>query len=169
MHAGLIGWAFVPEFHPVGFLLIAGAAFNLWRLSRWRGGATMAEPLVLILHIGYGWLVLGTAMLGLATLGANVPERAAIHVLTAGAIGTMVLAIMTRVARGHTGRDLSADCATSLIYTLVTLAAITRVVATFAADWTMPLLIASVCLWIAAFGVFTLCYGPMLFLPRDPG
>jgi uncharacterized protein involved in response to NO len=74
---------------------------------------------------------------------------------------------MTRATRGHTGRDLSADRATSLIYLLVTLAAITRVAATFYADWTMPLLIASACFWIAAFGGFVLSYGPMLIGARN--
>ena len=56
-----------------------------------------------------------------------------------------------------------------LIYILVTLAAIVRVAAAFVRRWTMPLLIVSACLWIAAFAVFVLCYGPMLLLPRDAG
>ncbi|MGH7073378.1 MAG: NnrS family protein [Stellaceae bacterium] len=167
LHAGLFGWAFFPDLRPIGALLLLGAALNLWRLLRWRGSATTAEPLLLILHIGYGWLVLGSALLGLAVLDARMPLSAAIHALTAGAIGTMILAVMTRVTRGHTGRELSADGATRLIYVLVTLAAMTRVAAEFAADWMVPLLIVSAGLWIAAFGVFTLCYGPMLFLPRQ--
>jgi len=49
---------------------------------------------------------------------------------------------------------------------LVTLAAIARVSAAFGEGWTMPLLVASACFWIGAFGVFVLCYGPILFLPR---
>ena len=114
---------------PSALLLLAGAGFNLWRLLRWRGGATIAEPLLLILHVGYAWLVLGSALLGLSMLDADVPRSAAIHALTAGAIGTMILAVMTRATRGHTGRELSADRVTSLIFVLVTLAAITRVAA----------------------------------------
>jgi uncharacterized protein involved in response to NO len=167
LHAGLIGWAFLPGFHPIGLLLLLSATLNLWRLLGWRGGATAAEPLLLILHIGYAWLVLGAALLGLSMLDADLPPSAAIHTLTAGAIGTMILAVMTRVARGHSGRDLSADRHTSLIYILVTLAAIVRVAAAFATGWTVPLLTVSACLWISAFGGFTLCYGPMLLLPRE--
>jgi uncharacterized protein involved in response to NO len=76
--------------------------------------------------------------------------------------------VMTRATRGHTGRALSADHTTSLIYILVTLAAIARVTAAFVADWTMPLLIGSASLWTAAFAGFVLLYGPMLLLrPRD--
>ena len=167
LHAGLFGWAFFPAFRAVGLLLLLGAALNLWRLLRWRGGATAAEPLLLVLHIGYAWLVLGAALLGLAVLDADLPQSAGIHALTAGAIGTMILAVMTRVTLGHTGRDLSADRVTGLIYVLVTLAAITRVAAAFGADWTIALLIVSAGCWIAAFGLFVVCYGPMLLFPRD--
>jgi uncharacterized protein involved in response to NO len=166
LHAGLIGWAFLPVFWPVGLLLVLGAAINLWRLLRWRGYATVAEPLLLVLHVGYTWLVLGVALLGAVLLGADVPLSAAIHTLTAGAIGTMILAVMTRATRGHVGRTLSADRVTGLIYVVVTFAAITRVVAAFATTWTMPLLIISACLWVAAFAGFVLSYGPMLILPR---
>jgi uncharacterized protein involved in response to NO len=168
LHAGLIGWAFLPEFRPIGLLLLVGAAINLWRLLRWRGIATTAEPLLLVLHVGYAWLVLGVALLGLAVLGADVPFSAAIHALTAGAIGTMILAVMTRATRGHSGRDLSADRVTVLIYGLVSLAAITRIAAAFGVAWTMPLLIISASLWIAAFAGFVFGYGPMLILPRRP-
>jgi uncharacterized protein involved in response to NO len=169
LHAGLFAWAFFPGVPLIGLLLLLGAVLNLWRLLRWGGGATAAEPLLLILHIGYAWLVLGVALLGLAMLDADLSQSAAIHALTAGAIGTMILAVMTRVTRGHTGRDLSADRVTSLIYILVTLAAIVRVAAAFDMACAMPLLIASACLWIAAFGLFALCYGPTLLLPRDAG
>ena len=146
--------------------MLLGAVLNLGRLWRWRGIATAAEPLLLVLHVGYAWLVLGAGLLGLAMLDAGVPQSAAIHALTAGAVGTMILAVMTRATRGHTGRGLSADRATSLIYAFVTLAAIARVAAAFAADWMLPLIIVSAGLWIAAFGGFVLCYGPMLLLPR---
>ena len=166
LHAGLVFWAFLPAFRPIGLLLLLGAALNLWRLLRWRGAATAAEPLLIVLHIGYAWLVLGVALLGLSTLDANLPQSAAIHALTAGAIGSMILAVMTRATRGHVGRKLSADRITSLIFIFVTLAAITRVVAAFSSTWTIPLLIASACLWIAAFGSFVISYGPMLLFPR---
>ncbi len=167
LHAGLFGWAFLPASRAVGVLLLLAAGLNLWRLLRWRGRATAAEPLLLVLHVGYAWLVLAAALLGLAVLDADLPQSAAVHALAAGAVGTMILAVMTRATRGHTGRDLSADRATNLIYILVTLAAIARVAAAFGAGWSMPLLIASASLWMAAFGVFTLCYGRMLLQPRQ--
>jgi uncharacterized protein involved in response to NO len=107
-------------------------------------------------------------LLGLATLGVDVPQSAAIHALTAGAIGTMTLAVMTRVARGHTGRALAADRTTVLIYILVNLAATLRIAVAVGGAWTMPLLVASASLWIGAFGLFVIGYGPILLLPRRP-
>jgi uncharacterized protein involved in response to NO len=168
LHTGLFGWAFFPGFRAGGALLLLGGVLNLWRLLRWRGGATGAEPLLLILHVGYAWLVLGSALLGLATLDLDVSQSAAIHALTAGAIGTMILAMMTRVTRGHTGRELTADPGTVAIYILVNIAAIARVVAAVGDVWTTQLLVASAILWIGAFALFILIYGPMLVLPRNP-
>jgi uncharacterized protein involved in response to NO len=166
LHAGLLGWAFFPVVRVFGVLLLLGAVLNLWRLLRWRGSATVAEPLLLILHIGYAWVVLGAALLALAMLDADLPQSAAIHALTAGAIGTMTLAVMTRATRGHTGRVLSADTATVAIYLLVNSAALVRVVAGFGGTWTMPFLAASAILWIGAFMLFVIAYGPMALLPR---
>ena len=162
LHAGVVGWAFMPGNSLVGSLLLLAALFNAWRLLYWRGIATAAEPLLLILHVGYGWLVLGSALLGLSILDARVPLNAAIHALTAGAIGTMVLAVMTRATRGHTGRALSADRPTRLIYVLATFAAITRVAAGFSGEWVLGFLSLSAVLWVGAFGGFVLQYGPML-------
>ena len=77
--------------------------------QRWRGVATLEEPLLLILHVGYLWLVAGVALLGLSLVSDAVPTAAAVHALTAGAMGTMILAVMTRATLGHTGRVLRAD------------------------------------------------------------
>jgi uncharacterized protein involved in response to NO len=167
LHTGLLAWVFLPAADAVGLILVAGGALNLWRLLRWRGGKAVNELLLLVLHVGYAWLVAGVVLLGLTILVPGMPQSAAIHALTAGAMGTMILAVMTRATRGHTGRELSADGVTALIYLLVTLAATTRVAAAFAARLYVPLLIFSAVCWIAAFGAFILSYGPMLVGPRD--
>jgi uncharacterized protein involved in response to NO len=165
-------WAIQPYATIAGGLLLAAALLHLWRLSRWRGIATTAEPLLVILHVGYGWLVLGLGLLGLSILGPAIPalpaipESAAIHALTAGAIGTMILAVMTRAILGHTGRALTASGVTTLLYVMVTLAAATRVGAAWSEDWMMPALELSALLWIGAYGGFALVYGPMLVKPR---
>jgi uncharacterized protein involved in response to NO len=162
LHTALIAWVFFPEARLAGVALFAGAAINLWRLSRWRGVAARAEPLLFVLHVGYAWLVVGVAALGLATWDAAFPLSAAIHALTVGAIGTMVLAVMTRATRGHTGRELAADGPTALIYVLVVLAAGARIAAAFAGEAEVDWLLVAGALWIGAFGLFALHYAPLL-------
>ncbi len=169
MPGALMAWAFLPQARWVGVLLVGGAVLNLWRLMRWRGMATREEALLLVLHVGYAWLVVGVGMLGIATLTPAFPLAAAIHALTAGAIGTMILAVMTRVSRGHTGRTLTADRATIWVYALVVLAAAVRIAAALAARAQEDLLIASALLWIGAFGLFALRYAPLLLRPRPTG
>ncbi|MBT9472563.1 MAG: NnrS family protein [Phenylobacterium sp.] len=166
LHTGLLGWAIFPTSKPVGAILVAGAVLNLWRLCRWRGFATIAEPLLAILHVGYAWVILGAAFLGASLLTNIVPEAAAIHAFTAGAIGTMVLAVMTRVARGHTGRALEADRVTTLIYAMITVAGLSRIAAAFAVSYAVPVLDLSALLWVMSFLLFAAIYGPMLVSPR---
>lgn len=167
LHAGLIGWAFAPTFRPFGVLLVLAAVLNLFRLLRWRGAATLAEPLLFSLHVGYFWLVVGAALLGAALLAPAFPLAAAIHAFTAGAMGAMILAVMTRVSLGHTGRPLEADWPTTFLYLLVNAAAVTRVAAAFfGAGVRMTLLDISAALWVAGFALFVLRYGPLLVAPR---
>ena len=166
LHTGLLVWASLPDGPVGGWLLLLAAAANGWRLWRWRGLSAHEEPLLLILHLGYGWLAVGAALLGLATLGFAVSQSAAIHALTVGAMGTMILAVMTRATRGHTGRPLVADRITVAIYMLISAAALARIAASFLPVWTMPLLSVSGLFWILAFLLFVLAYGRALLTPR---
>jgi uncharacterized protein involved in response to NO len=101
---GALGlWAATPDQPLAGAALAAAGLANLLRLARWRGWATLAEPLVAILHAGYAWLGLGLALLGASVLTPLVPRTAGIHALTAGAIGVMTLAMMTQPRPHRTG------------------------------------------------------------------
>lgn len=100
LHAGLFGWIVSPMQPLIGGLLLVAGVCNLWRLSRWRGARTAFEPLLLILHIVYGWLCLGAGLLAASTLTPLVPQTAGIHAMTVGAIGTIILAVMTRATLG---------------------------------------------------------------------
>jgi len=145
--------------------LAAGVALAA-RLARWRGGPTWREPLVLVLHLGYGWLALGFILLAMSGFVAWLPPTAALHALTAGAIGTMTLAVMTRASLGHTGRALVAGRGTIAIYALVTLAALVRLLAPFGAGDYLMLLGLAGAAWTGAFGLFVVLYGPALARPR---
>lgn len=162
LHTGLPIWALFPTFAPTGVLLLIASLLNFRRLGRWRGWATRSNPLLAILHVGYGWVALGAALVGSSLLSNLVPEAAAIHAFTAGAIGTMILAVMTRVSLGHTGRTLEADRTTGMIYLAVTLGAVARVAAPFAGGSRLLLLEASALLWTVSFLMFVSRYAPIL-------
>ena len=164
--AAMVCWAIAPSSIVSGGALAAAGVLALARLARWRGLAVRGEALLLILHAGMAWLALGLILLGASVLAPGaVPLPAGVHALTAGAMGTLTLAVMTRATLGHTGRKLHADAATQAIYLLVTAAALLRVCAGFVTDQ-LPLLTAGT-LWSAAFLLFTLFYAPALLGARQ--
>ncbi|MGY6645569.1 MAG: NnrS family protein [Salinarimonas sp.] len=91
---------------------------------------------------------------------------AALHALTAGAVGTMTLAVMTRASLGHTGREIVADGWTQAIYLCVTVGALIRVGAGLFPAFYLPLLAAGGLIWSLAFLLFLIRYGPILVRPR---
>jgi len=168
--AALGAWCWAPETPAAGALLLAAGLLLAWRMRQWQGWRTRREPLVWMLHAGYAWLVLGLLLAGAASLAPDwVPPSAALHALTAGAMGTMTMAVMTRAMLGHTGRDLTAGRATLLLYALLLAAGLLRVLAAWPGDLQSPLLAIAGGAWIAAFGLFLGVYGPMALRPRADG
>ena len=127
----------------------AAAISRMARLSKTSGKATRGAL-----------FVLGDAALTLASIGV------AIFSWTAGAIGLMTAAVMTRATLGHTGQPLQVERATQAIYALLLAAALVRIVAAFMASVEL-LEFAGLC-WTAAFILFVLLYGPLLAM-RSPG
>jgi len=164
--AATIAWTVVGDHSLVGVWLGLAAVALAARLARWRGLSTAAEPLLWVLHLGYLWLPVGLALLAVSMHSPAVPRSVALHALTAGAMATMILAMMTRAIRGHTGRPLTASGATAMIYLLVTAAAAARLASGLVDNVSPALLHVSAAAWIAAFALFVLAYGPMLLCGR---
>ena len=161
----LLAWITGPAETPIGVVLLAAAALQAVRLARWRGYRTFADPIVIILHIGYSWIPVGLALLGLSLMGL-VARSAAIHALTAGAMATMILAVMTRASLGHTARELKANWATTFIYLLVTIGAVLRVSASLGlGDYSIGIEVAGLA-WGGALLLFLIAYAPVLWSPR---
>ncbi len=150
-------------------LAAAAALAHGLRLIGWRGWLTGSNPLLLILHLGYAWLIVGYALLALQALAPTVTHSAALHAFGTGAVGTMILAVMTRVTLGHTGRALSVGRATVLLYGCILGAGLLRLLAALSPSLYTLLLGLSGLLWIAAFGLFLALYGPLLCRPRADG
>ncbi|MGJ3258545.1 MAG: NnrS family protein [Rhodospirillales bacterium] len=160
--AGLGAWTFAPDQLMSGAMLLAAGIGNCVRFARWQGVRTFAEPLVWSLHAGYVWVPVGLVLLGLPYFVAEIPESAGLHALTAGAMGGMILAVMTRATLGHTGRALAADRWTTAIYILGFAAAAARVAAALWPAGFDTLLMIGGAGWCAAFGLFTIRYGAIL-------
>ncbi len=163
----MIGWIAAP-FAPLnGYALLIVGFLHLARLFRWRGWKTVAEPLVAILHIAYGWLVLAFLALGAAIVRPDlITPSLALHVLTAGAIGQLTMAVMTRASLGHCGRALEASLGTIAIYALIFIGAALRLIGPVTPlDYSLVMTVSGA-VWISGFALFAILYGPMLFTPR---
>lgn len=151
-----------PDSPLTAALAVAVGVLHAWRLARWRGLAVLSEPLLWVLHLGYAWLAAALILIGLAGLGDVMPESAALHALTAGAFGTMILAVATRASLGHTGRPLTAGAGTTIAYVLISVAALARLASPFAGDLETALVWISGGAWTLGYGLFTVLYFPVL-------
>lgn len=159
-------WIAIPSL--TGVLALSAALLNGLRLYYWKGWHAWREPLLWILHIGYGWLVIALLLKGLSAFGLT-PLTSWQHALGVGAMGTLILGVMTRVALGHTGRPMKLPAFGWLIYIGITLAAIFRVGAALGwMDYRFGVLIAAAS-WCFAFSVFVVIYWPILSRPRVDG
>ena len=155
--AGTVVWA--PLACIAGVLVLV-------RARGWRSVATRSSPILWVLHLGNLWLAVGLFLRGLGALSV-VPPTLGTHALTAGAIGTLTLGMMTRVSLGHTGRPLATPRISVVGYGLVTLAAILRSVAAVAPSPT--LWVAAAVAFAAAYVAFLIDYAPILVAPRADG
>ena len=110
----LVAWIAAPTHQVAGALLLLAGLLQLARLARWAGDRTLADRLVLVLHVAYAFVPLGFLLTGAAALTNAVPVSAGLHAWAGGAIGMMTLAVMTRASLGHTGNALQAGWATQL-------------------------------------------------------
>ena len=106
----------------------------------------------------------------LASLDLGVSVVHADHAFGTGAIGGIILGMMTRTARGHTGRPLVAGKIDTLAYVLVHAAAFMRVFVTL----TLPMYHQTVVtiaalLWSTAFALFVIAFAPILVQVRADG
>jgi uncharacterized protein involved in response to NO len=161
----------LPASHVSGMIALLAAGLILARQWHWKPGHTLDRPILWILHVGHAWIAIGLVCHAAATLGGALPRTAALHAFTAGAMGSMILGMMTRVSLGHTGRPIEASRTTLFAYVAVVVGALVRV---FGPVWVAPTNQLSVMLLSGgAFGasylLFAIEYAPILWKPRiDP-
>lgn len=157
---------------PAPFVVVVAsvaAAAHAARLLLWQPHRTLHTPLVWVLHLGYAWIVVAL-LLRAAAAQDLVAATFATHALTVGGIGGLTLGMITRTARGHTGRPLVADGFEVTCYLLVALAAVIRVFgAMLSPDAYVASIVASAACWSAAFALYAVRYWPVLSRPRLDG
>lgn len=162
----VLAWIALPEKQVTGGLFALAALALAIRLARWRGWATTGDPLVLILHVGYAWLPLWGALMAVAIFRRDIFDpTTAIHALTAGAGGTMTIAVMTRASLGHSGRPLVAGPLTSIVYLLIVAGAMTRLLVPLYPAQYLSIVGLSGVLWAAGFALFAIGYAGILLRP----
>ena len=153
-----------------GSVLIAAGILQTMRWIRWKPWITLNVPLLWSLHIAIKFLAFGLVVLGLSYLSDKIPTNHAWHLLTIGAMGGIILAMISRVSLGHTGRPLSPPKIIVISYFLITFSALIR----FFGPWLIPektilFIDISGSFWIVAFLLFAVSYGPMLVKARKDG
>ena len=165
----LAAWVLLPA-HPATALGLALAALlHLVRLWHWQPWRTRSRPILWVLHAAYAWLPVGFGLLAWAQLG-GVAASAGIHALAVGATAGLIIGMVTRTARGHTGRALKVSRLEVAAYLLVAGAAVARVLL----PWLAPAhtangLVLAASTWAIAFALYLWVFTPWLLSSRLDG
>jgi uncharacterized protein involved in response to NO len=164
--AGMAGWLWLTD------LPAAGVGLHLtWR---WGLRASLKVPLLGMLHLGFAWLWVALGLLGAQSLarlaGVDVLGLAPIHCLTIGFFGSMLLAMVSRVTLGHSGRSLQADRLTLLAFGGLQGVALLRIVAELVQPAVSPpILVLTAAGWLLVFALWIGRFAPNYWRPRSDG
>ena len=166
---GLALWVFVPA-SLLGMLVLALASgLQLKRWLAWQPWKTKNRPVLWILHAAYAWFPVGLALLALAQIGW-VSVSSGVHALAVGATGGLIIGMVTRTARGHTGRPIQVSRLEVTAYLLVMLAAVLRVfLPLIAPELLVVSLIGAAAAWSMAFMLYLWVFAPWLMRTRLDG
>lgn len=158
-----------------GALLLPAAAGLAWLAVRWGLVQSLSIRLLAMLHGGFVWLAVALGLaaishLRIAFLGDDAGlGLAPLHALTMGYLGATLVAMITRVAAGHSGRPLAADNMAWALYWTLQAAALARVGVALAPALPTSFTLLAAHLWVAACAGWALRYGAWLGQPRLDG
>ncbi|MDQ5767456.1 NnrS family protein [Thiothrix subterranea] len=152
-----------------GMFALVQVLLHAFRLHGWYHPAIWEKPLLWSLYLAYGWLIFGFLLKFLNLAAGIAPVW--IHAFAYGGIAMMTCGMMTRVALGHTGRNVAEPPAILVIIFLLLFAgAFVRVVnAALVPEFYAMWILSAQLLWITAFALFVWQYAPMLLKPRIDG
>jgi len=170
----LLGTAGLLEALP--FVDAALLALTTMCALRWTSLRARGNALLWTLYAGFAWLPLALLLQtvrdsGFALTGEWWLGRAPTHALGMGFCGGLLIALVTRVTMGHSGRPLCMDGLTLACFLALQLGAASRVLGELlAAPAAMQgFLLASVALWVGAITVWVSRVAIIYLQPRIDG
>ena len=159
VHASTAGPAWVL-LHGTLQLVVGGVL--VWLACVWGLVQSLKNKLLAMLHIGFLWLGLAFLLGGVSQwlvwgLGTGALGLGALHALTMGCLASLMLAMVTRVSCGHSGRALVADRIAWTLFWLLQAATLLRIAASVpgvggvAWAWLLPV---AALLWAGTMGVW---------------
>ncbi len=157
-----------------GVAEIAAGAVLVWLAFTWGLVQSLKIRLLAMLHLGFLWLGLGLVMSGATQLLGAVSESvvlplAPLHAITMGCLGSLMMAMVTRVSCGHSGRSLVADNLVWTLFWLLQLATFARIAATLPGWPTQALLTAAALVWAVLMLAWGIRYGSWYGRERADG
>lgn len=171
-------FALIPCRVPLALAVVDGAlAVAAWHyLWLWFRRDVVHEGLLLLLFVGFSWLGWAYALYALQDLnqafGLFAMGRAPLHALGLGFALSLVIAMVTRVTRGHSGRALRSDRISWMALSGVQIATFLRLAAAFpAVDRFATVNLSAVAAPVAvlALAPWVVRYSYMLLTPRLDG
>ena len=165
----LVAWVLLPANGVTSAGFLVAALLHAARLWHWQPWRTRARPILWVLHAAYAWLPVGFGLLAVAQVG-GVAASAGIHALAVGATAGLIIGMVTRTARGHTGRALTVSRLEVAAYLLVAGAAVARVLLPLVAPaQTQAWLVVAAAAWASAFALYLWVFTPWLLSTRLDG
>ncbi|OBT12086.1 heme-Cu protein NnrS [Vibrio sp. UCD-FRSSP16_10] len=156
----------VPPQVVAGVFILSGLA-NAYRAIRWKVWVAYKTPLVWTLHVSYWAVALGLILFGMSLVSPTVTQSQAVHSLTVGGMGVMILSMISRVSLGHTGRVIVIGKVMTAALVAIIFAFLVRVFGGYFVDNIISIITLSSVLWVFAYSCFVVLYLPILIKPRD--
>jgi uncharacterized protein involved in response to NO len=152
-----------------GLIYLSAGIVNTIRVFRWKIWVTFRTPLVWSLHLSYWSICIGLVMLSFVKFELSSNISTAYHALTVGGISFMILAMISRVSLGHTGRKIQVGKLMTVSFVLMCLSFCVRVfIPNFLQNYPI-VVVSSAMLWVLAIGIFVFKYTSILLSARIDG
>ena len=147
-------------------VLFAGLLVAWWPRER-------VPALLRVLYLGFAWLPVAFTLYACQSAwfsfaGEFVLGRAPAHALFIGFFGSLLVAMVTRVTQGHSGRPLVLGAVAGIAFVIVQLVAVMRIVAEIVPD-ALGWQAAAALGWLLAFLPWVLRSGWIYLTPRADG